>query len=296
MVPKGPSIRAWIAAGVSRIVIKRPVASPARLISRYRAWFGAPLPVSALYRVYGGIVTTMEPVPGEWVGDRSAGRVLLYVHGGGFVACSPSTHRPVTVTLTRLLRVASFVPRYPLAPEYPFPAALDAVFVAYRSLLSAYRPENIVLAGDSAGGGLLCSVLMRARDEGLSLPARAVCFSPWVNLARPGDYAENSESCATFYPEHLSLIASAYLQGGSPLHPLASPVLGDLSRFPPMLIQVSNSELLFADARRLHDRLQRAKVESTLSIYSGVPHGWQMMTPWLPEARRALNEAAEFLR
>lgn len=123
-VPKRASIRARVAAGVARIVMKRRASNTARLIARYRAWSGAPSPVSAFYRVCGDIAPTMEPVPGEWVGDRRAGRVLLYVHGGAFVACSPSTHRPLTVTLTKLLQVATFVPRYPLAPEYPFPGAL----------------------------------------------------------------------------------------------------------------------------------------------------------------------------
>jgi acetyl esterase/lipase len=220
------------------------------------------------------------------------------VHGGGFVACSAGTHRPITAGLARISGRRVFSLDYRLAPEHRFPAALDDVLAAYRWLLEqGIPPDSLALAGDSAGGGLVLSTLLRARDVGLPLPACALCFSPWTDLA--GSSAEsrlNDGRCAMFHPENVVEFASAYLGDISPMDPYASPVFADLGGLPPVLLQVGSTELLLEDARRVHVKIQSAGGISRLEIFDDVFHCWQMLDGLLPEARVALNQAAEFIR
>ena len=187
------------------------------------------------------------------------------------------------------------MPAYPLAPEHPFPTALNVVLQAYESLLGRYSPTDIMLAGDSAGGGLVCAALFAAREIGLAMPSAIACFSPWTDLCGAPDHEIQSRTCAMFFAEHVPLTAEAYLGNHDPSDPLASPLWGDFSGFPATLIQVSRTEMLFSDSTRLFERMSDSGVRVELSIYDDLPHGWQMLAPWLPNAGRALREAAQFL-
>lgn len=238
------------------------------------------------------------PVRGEWLEPRSpAEGVILYIHGGGFALGSPATHRPITVTLARRTGSRVFSVDYRLAPEAPFPAALDDVVAAYEWLLHAARGEPVAVAGDSAGGGLALSLAIHARDHGLAAPACVVCFSPWTDLTASGDSVrENDGRCPMFRAENIARFATLYLGDTPADDPRASPVFADLHGLPPLLLQVGSVELLLDDARRVHQRVRAAGGESQLSVYEDVMHVWQVLTPWVPESRIALGEAAAFLR
>jgi acetyl esterase/lipase len=266
---------------------------------RARRLFGAP-PVYQWLRTRGLHLTPVSEgsVRGEWVAPKSynAG-VILYLHGGGFVSCSAAKYRPVTAALARLASLRVFALDYRLAPEHRFPAAVDDVVASYRWLLGQGFPANrIALAGDSAGGGLVLSLLLRARDTGLPLPACAVCSSPWTDLAGTGASVHlNDGRCATFRPENITEFAAAYLGGADAFDPYASPAHSDLSELPPVLLQIGSTELLLDDSRRVHEKIQAAQGISQLQIYDDVAHGWQMLNGLVPEADDALRQAAEFI-
>jgi len=237
-------------------------------------------------------------IRGEWLNPpRPEAGTTLYIHGGGFVSCSSTTHRPITANLARFTRRRVFSLDYRLAPEHCYPSAVDDALAAYRWLLGRSEPvQPLVLAGDSAGGGLVLSTLLRAREEGLPLPAAALCFSPWADLAGTGESVRaNDGRCAMFHPNNLKDFAAAYLGKASPLDPLASPVFANLSGLPPLLLQVGSTELLLDDSRRVHEKIQLAGGTSRLEIFDGVFHGWQMLTGMMPEAHAALRQAAAFI-
>jgi monoterpene epsilon-lactone hydrolase len=239
-----------------------------------------------------------ERVRGEWiVPERSAHGIILYLHGGGYVAGSAATDRPLTAALARLARRRVFSLDDRLAPEHRFPAALDDATGAYRWLLdTGVRPSALTLAGTSAGGGLALSTLLRIRDEGLPLPACTACFSPWTDLSGSGPSVQSNDGrCAILRAANIVAFARIYLGGCSPRTPYASPVFGDFAGLPPVLLQVASTELLLDDACQVHDKIQRAGGASKLEIVHGVFHAWHMLDGVLPEARAALHRAAAFL-
>jgi acetyl esterase/lipase len=237
-------------------------------------------------------------VRGEWLTPRDAKPgVVLYIHGGGYVACSPSTHRPITTTLAKLCRRPVFSAHYRLAPEHRYPAALDDCAAAYRWLLeSGVDASSVAIAGDSAGGGLVLGVLLRARDAGLAMPACAVCFSPWTDLGGTGaSLTGNDGRCAMFRPQNIPDFAAVYLGGRPATDPYASPAFADLAGLPPMLVQVGSTELLLDDARRVHEKVVEAGGESRLEVFDDVTHCWHMLARVVPEATAALRQAADFV-
>jgi acetyl esterase/lipase len=237
-------------------------------------------------------------VPGEWVERTGDARpVLLYLHGGGYIACSAASHRPITVAYAcEGFRV--FAPDYRLAPENPFPAAVDDAVATYRGLLSeGYSPERIAVGGDSAGGGLAVSLLLALREAGIALPAGAAVFSPWTDLAATGDSIRtNAARCAMFHGPDIRMSARYYLGDTDPRNPLASPLYGDLTGLPPLLIHVGADEVLRDDSTRLAERARATGVRVELKVWPVVPHAWQLAPDKIPEARQSLRESAAFLR
>ncbi len=220
---------------------------------------------------------------------------LLYLHGGGFIACSPRTHRPITGWFARHgFRV--FAPDYRLAPEHPFPAAVEDAVAAWRALRAA-TPGRIVVAGDSAGGNLSLALMLALRNEGAVLPDAAALFSPATDMAGTGgSMHSNSGRDAMFRGDALQHLAAAYLGGADPRTPLASPLYGDLAGLPPLLIHVGEREVLRDDSTRLAERARAAGVLVDLQVWPVVPHVWQLAHATVPEARRSLAAAAAFLK
>ena len=221
---------------------------------------------------------------------------LMYVHGGGFVAGSPLSHRSITVALARL-GFEVWVPDYRLAPEHPFPQGLEQLLALYGEAsegLSADQP--LLLAGDSAGGGLALSLMLMLKQEGRALPAAAALLSPLVDLTLSGHSIDaNARRCAMFTRAPLERGVALYLGGQDARMPLASPVRGKLHGLPPLIIHVGQNETLLDDALELTEVCHRAGVEAQLRIWPAVPHVWQLFGRYIPEARQSLRAVAAFL-
>ena len=239
----------------------------------------------------------LNGVPGEWVESSTpSDAVLLYLHGGGYFACSPETHRPIT-SYFALHGFRVFAPDYRLAPENRFPAALDDATAAYRGLLAeGHPPHRIVVAGDSAGGGLAVALMISLRDSRGPLPIAAALFSPWTDLAATGESVRsNARRCAMFNGPDIGPSARYYLGDRDPKTPLASPLYAKLKGLPPLLIHVGANEVLRDDSTRLAEKARAAVVSVELKVWPVVPHAWQLGPHIMPEARQSLRESAAFL-
>ena len=236
----------------------------------------------------------------EWVSapDSAAEKVLLYFHGGGYYRGSLNTVREMTSRMSRTSGLTVLNVDYRLAPEHPFPAAMDDAVAAYGWLLdSGVAPERIALGGDSAGGGLAVGLMVAMRDEGRPLPAAAVCLSPWVDLSQGGEsYVTRAEADPAINKPYLDHAAELYLNGADAETPLASPLFADLQGLPPLLIQVGTSEVLLDDARRLAEKARAAGVEAELEVWEDMVHLWQNNGPGMPESREAVEKIGAFLR
>ncbi|MFF4815119.1 alpha/beta hydrolase [Kitasatospora sp. NPDC001309] len=224
---------------------------------------------------------------------------ILYFHGGGWVFGSPETALSLTGNLVARTGVEAYSPDYRLAPEHPFPAAVEDCLSAYRALLDrGGDPAAIVLAGDSAGGGLAVTTCLAARDAGLPLPAAVLVLSPGLDATRSGESIRTKEGIDPIFTRAaLDRTGAMYLGGADPRQPLLSPVLhADLTGFPPMLIQVGANELLLDDSTRLAARAREAGVDVILDVTADVPHVFQAFAGVLDEADEALDRAALFLR
>lgn len=298
-----PSIQARIFNPIVRLLVKRHYwgADEYALARRARKVFGSPKVVSWIAaRTVKITAAEVIGIRGEWVEPKTAASegLILYIHGGGFVACSPASHRPITAALARATKMKVLSVHYRRAPEHRFPAAFEDVYTAYRWLAGKTEPKRIAVAGESAGGGLTLSLLLRLRDEGLPMPACAVCFSPWTDMTGSGESVlANAETCHMFYPENVVQFARAYLSNESEVTDvLASPVFADFHGFPPVLFQISSTEALVDDSRRVHKKILAAGGSSTLEVYDGIFHGWQMAAGLIPEADQAIRSAAEFIQ
>lgn len=236
--------------------------------------------------------------------DAATDVTLLYLHGGAFVIGSARIYREQAARMSKAAGCAVLTLDYRLAPEHPFPAALDDTVAAWRWLIEQGMPAGrIVVAGDSAGGNLALAAMISLRDAGQELPAAAVLISPWVDLECSGEtMLENAD------PRHLaqraSLLSNAaqYLNGAHPRQPLASPLYADLSDLPPLLIQAGTAETLLSDARRLASRAGAAGVDVRLEEWEGMIHEWHLLAALLPaddpltEAEAAIERIASFVR
>ncbi|CAG9237889.1 6-hexanolactone hydrolase [Paraburkholderia caribensis] len=239
------------------------------------------------------------PLRGEWL-TRVDGRhtaTILYLHGGGYYFCSPQTHRAASFGLASRSGARVFSLDYRLAPEHPFPAALDDALAAYRRLLEdGTKPDSIVIAGDSAGGGLALATLVALRDAGEPLPAGAILFSPWTDLAATGASLQTNDGIdPMFHGPSIARAARLYLADTPATHPYASPLYAELKGLPPLFMQVGSTEVLLDDSRRVADKARAAGVDIDFEIWRKMPHVWQLWVPFIPEARRALDLAARFV-
>lgn len=240
-----------------------------------------------------------DGIRGEWAiarGHEQAATRVLYLHGGGYCVGSPATHRAITGHLAARCDARVFAPDYRLAPEHAFPAAVDDAVSAYRGLLElGVAPQDLVIAGDSAGGGLGVATALRLRELGLPLPRALVLFSPWVDLSLDQLPAPPPGEVMLSLP-WITWCARAYVAQSEVNHPLISPVNADLAGLPPTLIQVGTDEVLLGDSRRLHERLQAAGVAVSYEEYPRRWHVFQANAGVLADADRALDSVARFMR
>ena len=223
---------------------------------------------------------------------------LLYFHGGGYIAGSAEGYRGLPAMLGEAMQLPAYSVDYRLAPEARFPAAVEDAAAAYRALVeSGIPPARIVLAGDSAGGGLALAALVSLRDQGVVLPAAALLLSPWVDLACQGEsFITKANEDPSLTPTGLQAAAGHYLGTADPRSPLASPLYASLAGLPPLLIQVGSAEILLDDAVRLAGRAGAAGTAVQLQIWPGMIHVWQSFAFMLPEGREAISAAALFVR
>jgi monoterpene epsilon-lactone hydrolase len=244
-------------------------------------------------------LATLGGVPARWSSTPGASkeRVLLYLHGGGYLLGSTLGYRALFSALARASGVRGLAIDYRLAPEHPFPAAVDDALAAYRALLAqGIAPSSIAIAGDSAGGGLTVALLVAARDAGLPMPAAAVAISPWVDLeCTGGSQSTKVAEDPVLNREGLLAMAAPYLNGASPRTPLASPLYANLAGLPPLLIQVGSAEVLLDDSTRLAARAGEAGVHVQLEIWPGAPHVWHAFAFTLSEGRDAIAAAGAFV-
>ena len=222
---------------------------------------------------------------------------VLHFHGGGYVIGTAPLYRDFTWRIGAAARSAVLYFDYRLAPEHPFPAALDDAVTVYRWLAARVDPKLIAFVGDSAGGGLVLGTLYKLRDEGLPLPAAAVAISPWTDLALTGPSLQsNAAADPMMEVTHLPRIADFYLAGADARHPYASPLYGDGSGLPPTLIQVGSDEILHDDAVRTAERLKATGCDAAIEIWPRMPHAWHLYARILPEGREAIARAGQFVQ
>ncbi len=240
----------------------------------------------------GGVLAHWLVAPGT-----EAGRVLLFLHGGGYELGSLRSDGELAARLGRASGMRVLFPEYRLAPEHPFPAAIDDVLAAWRWLRTdqGLSAESMTVAGDSAGGGLAVALLLATRDAGEALPAAAALMSPTVDLTSSGtSMTERVDQDPITTPAMLAQFASDYLAGADPKSPLASPLFASLSGLPPLLVQVGTADLLLSDSERLAGAAAEAGVDVILEIGEGLPHVYQLLLG-TPEAADATEQIGEFL-
>lgn len=293
-----PSFTARLVKLFARRAIKRRDLPPQALVAHLRKAFNRPPGITLLPR--GVRCTRIETT--QFTGDRVATaapeRVILYFHGGAYVAGVTRTYHNLAGRLAQQLNAAVYLPVYPFAPEHPFPAAVNRCLDAYAWLLEeGYSSEQITIGGDSAGGGLTLSTLLGLRDKGLPLPGRAFVFSPASDAHGRGTSLDANDNVDCMLSA--SMIRTAADVYVSPEHrdnPLASPCLGDYHGMPPLLITVDQDECLYSDAEAVRDKALAAGVKVEWIARQGLFHVWPIMVPWLPEARRELRELVAFIR
>jgi len=289
----------WQSSFVDRMLHRtKPVAANtdiAELRARYQAIFerdGSP-PREATFEP-----AQIGPLKGEWVRlpNSSPNRLILYFHGGGYIAGSPQTHRGLVARLAQASEATAFSLDYRLAPEYAFPSAVRDAIDAYRLITSkGVAPASIVLAGDGSGGGLAFAVLNAARNANLPMPAACVAMSPWADLSLSGwSVMQNAASDKLLSWDLLFVSARHYLKKTNPCDAYASPAFTSFKDFPPIMVHAGSHEILRDDASRLGDRAADAGVPVSVEIYDGMQHVFQASSA--PEAKVSIQRLGQFIR
>jgi acetyl esterase/lipase len=242
-----------------------------------------------------------DGVPAEWVSAPEAieTNVILYLHGGGYVSGSINSHRELVSRISRTSKARVLIINYRLAPEHPFPAAVEDSTKAYKWLIEKQNinPEKIIIAGDSAGGGLTFTTLLNLRDNEIPLPAAAVGLSPWTDLGITGEtYRTKRKEDVMVSYDGIIFDALLYLEETDYRNPLASPLYGNLQGLPPILILVGTAELLLDDSKRFAERAKEAGVDITLDIWDDMPHVFPAFAAFAPEGQDAIEKIGEFIR
>jgi acetyl esterase/lipase len=243
---------------------------------------------------------TIDGLPAEWIlpSQATKDRVILYFHGGGYVMGSSRSHRPIVTKFVKGSGVGALLFDYRLAPERPFPAALEDSIAAYRWLLAqSISPSHIVFVGDSAGGGLCLATLLALKDQGIPLPAAAVALSPWTDLKNTGESLKTKAKVDQLTWGESWIVFSKYYAGDNdPGNPWISPLYGDLRGLPPVLIYVGENEVLLDDSTRFAEKAKNSGVDITLKVWEGMFHCFPACAPLFPEAKQAMDEICSFIK
>ena len=244
--------------------------------------------------------TQIAGVDVDWLRPKNARKdtVFLYLHGGAYVMGSPRTHRQLVSHTVRAAGVVAVLPDYRLAPEHPFPAAIDDAVAVYRGLLeSGFKPEDIIISGDSAGGGLSVATLLQLRHAGLPMPAAAVLLSPFLDVTGSGESATTrADRDPWFNIADLHVVAGYYCPDESDWqNPLVSPVFANVAGLPPMLIHVGDDEILLSDSTRLAAKLEAEGIEVELEVWPHMWHVFQMFIRKMPESGAAVRKIAQYI-
>lgn len=279
-----------------RWFIKRPrlsVAAARAGIAAAQGWVPPPRAGTQVSKIDAG------GVPGELIATPASrpDRHVLYLHGGGYVTGSAALYRNFTWRIAAAARARVLAIDYRLAPEHPFPAALDDAFTACRWLLGGKaEPRRTAVMGDSAGGGLMIALLLKLRDGGHEHPATAVALSPWTDLALTGaSMVRNAKSDPMLVVADTRLFAASYLAGADPRLPYASPLYGNPAGLPPTLIHVGSDEIMRDDAVRMAEKMRAARCPVEIEVWPRMPHVWHLFAPVLPEANAAIARVGAFV-
>lgn len=241
-----------------------------------------------------------DGVSAEWLmpAAASGNATLLYLHGGGYALGSIKSHRHMAAQIAQASGVRALIIEYRLAPEHPFPAGIEDAVRAYHWLRAeGVAPSDIVISGDSAGGGLTMATLFSLKKEGAEMPAGAALISPWVDLEGTGESMKTKKAEDPMVSaEGLSALTKYYVGERDPQTPLASPLYGDFAGLPPLLIQVGSAEVLLDDSTRLAEKATQAGVEVTLDVWEDMIHVWQYYAERIPEGRDAIAQIAKFIQ
>ena len=287
-------VRSTLSAFLKRIdLTKADVKKIRRKISR----------LSALMIPAFGVKVDVDQLNGlhvEWLTPKNCedGKLLLYLHGGGYIVGGCDMHRQMVSHIARAGRIRALLPEYRLAPEHKFPAAIDDAVSTYRSLLDmGIKPEDIIIGGDSAGGGLAVGSLLALRDAGDPLPAAVVLLSPFLDATGSGDSMQTrKDRDPLFYPEGLPFVVDQYCEAHQRRYSQISPVFADIEGLPPMFIQVGDDEILLSDSERLADQCVAAGIEVELQIWSEMWHVFQFFAGKMPEAKRAIKQMGSYIQ
>ena len=300
-MPQSTTWKRWLslrAYGLVTSTLFRPTTPPEKMRARFER-FGA-ASAAALRRKFPQLVFeshAMGPLAMESVRAVESPRcAMIHLHGGAFVMGSTRSYRNRAMRLSYHCNAEVFVPEYRLAPEHPYPAALDDALAAWRYVRALRRNLPILLTGDSAGGGLGLSALVRLRDLGGGIPCGAIFLSPWTDLTMSGASIDaNRRKDLWLTRRHLECWARHYLAGADARTPLVSPVFADLSALPPLLLLAGENEILLDDALRIGETATRAGTSARVLVGKGMQHDWPLTLPWLDESRSAWTEMRRFI-
>jgi acetyl esterase/lipase len=293
------SIRARIIRSVSSAYVRRVDVSNVDFKKIRRLWNR----LGGLMITAFGVRVEADAIKGlhaEWLTPKNhiKGKLLLYLHGGGYVVGGCDMHRQMVSHIARAGRIRTLLPEYRLSPEHKFPAAIDDAVAIYRSLIDmGIRAEDIVFAGDSAGGGLAVGTMLALRDAGDPLPAAAVLLSPFLDATGSGDSMRTRATRDPWFsPEDVSVVADFYCEPHQRRFPMISPVFANIEDLPPLFIQVGDDEILLSDSERIADACIAAGIDVDLEVWPEMWHVFQMFVGKMPEARQAIDKIGDYIQ
>jgi acetyl esterase/lipase len=242
---------------------------------------------------------TINDIPAEWIlpSQATKDKVILYTHGGGYVSGSCNDHRSIVARVVKGSNVGALLFEYRLAPEHPYPAALDDSVTVYRWLLEqGISPSQIIIAGESAGGGLCLAMLLALRDQEIPLPAAAVAISPWTDLKCTGESYQTKNKVSLAPAESWTVFSKYYVGDNDPCLPWISPLYGNLHGLPPILIHAGEDDELIDDSIRFAEKANAAGTNVILKVGERMVHCFPLLPPFIPEARQAMDEICAFIK